>query len=112
MAKYRVTGNNLYGLNGKIKVGEAIDVEGELPAGWKKSVTLIEESTSVTSEPRAASVDPDRLELFRTTVDQLSVDDMTKDGKPKLDALNAALPSGAVIFTTEERDELVAALAE
>lgn len=51
------------------------------------------------------------LEDFQLAISKLGEDDFTKDGAPKMAAINAALEdAGFDAITSEERDELIASM--
>lgn len=53
------------------------------------------------------------LEDFRLAIGKLGEDDFTKDGAPKMAAINSALEAaGFDAITSEERDELMASMTE
>lgn len=68
----------------------------------------------VTKAPVApvAADEPSRAEKIAAIIEMLADDEFGKDGKPKVDAINAALEEGDDPATAEERDAVWASMEE
>lgn len=124
--KIKITKPGIYGAKEEVAVGTVIDVSKE-PVQWRGRYEIIEDNPSEDAELVPASptqpVDPDptptdtksadsRSDLLFEAATLIEDDDFTKDGYPKIDALNDVLDEDEDEFQATERDQLWPAIAE
>ncbi|WP_422074102.1 hypothetical protein [Tranquillimonas rosea] len=83
-------------------------VNGALPAD--AAPVTADERDALWAEVSGSAIDEVRLAQFRAALSSLGEADLTEEGRPAVDAVNAALPAGAAPVTAEERDALWAHL--
>lgn len=98
MTRIRITGEGIKGGDTPVPVGTEF-VLTTIPKAWEGNYEIVSEIS--VEEARAAET---RAATVRLAADGLGEDDLTADGRPKVGALNAALPEGSEPVTVDERD--------
>lgn len=114
--KYRITNNTgrgrafpIKGHMAVVKPGETRDLDLTRDLDGATIAALHMDGVDVRpwdgeSEPVTGDDDLTRDEIVAAAIDGLDDDGFTDGGKPKVDAINAALPEGAEAVSSAERD--------
>lgn len=103
----KITQKGAFDRDGKErKVGEIVAVEGDkIPASLVNKCVRVANKDGRTMVVNPAQV-PDRGELFKAAVAQLTADDFNDNGTPDVRAINDQLEEGVPPFTAAERNEI------
>lgn len=97
--KVRITKPGIYGADGMYPVGTEMDVENE-PKAWLDRYEVVGKAK------KSAVINLDRNTVITKAIKGLKKSDHTADGKPEVNAINAALPDGLQSVDADERDAL------